>query len=77
MKDTRLSRCWRCGGLMVRERFYDWMSDNGRLDFQGVRCLICGEIVDPLIVAHRHERSEPPNSQRRQHWPRRLVTRHG
>lgn len=44
---------------MVMERFYDWMSDSGRLEFQGVRCLVCGEIVDPLIIEHRGQKPAP------------------
>jgi hypothetical protein len=38
---------------MVADRFYDWVSDTGRLEFEGARCVSCGEIIDPLILAHR------------------------
>lgn len=49
-------RCRRCTGLMVPERFYDFQDDTGRLTFLGWRCLVCGEVVDPVILAHRTRR---------------------
>ena len=47
--------CPRCGGLMVDERYYDFCDG---LPFQGVRCVNCGEILDPLICTHRYQRSD-------------------
>ena len=46
-------QCPRCSGLMVDERFYDFA---GGQPFQGVRCVNCGEILDPLICTHRYQR---------------------
>lgn len=46
--------CPRCSGLMVEERYYDFA---GFRPFQGVRCVNCGEILDPLIREHRYQRS--------------------
>ena len=46
--------CHRCGGFMVDERYYDF---RGGRPFQGVRCVNCGEMLDPLIRAH-HTRKE-------------------
>ena len=43
--------CPRCSGLMVQERFDDFC---GGLPFPGVRCVNCGEILDPLIREHRY-----------------------
>jgi len=40
--------CPRCGGLMVRERFEDYL--DGRVSFHGVRCIACGEILNPTIL---------------------------
>jgi hypothetical protein len=41
-------KCHRCNGTMTNERFY------GPGDpFLGWRCLICGEILDPLIRENR------------------------
>ena len=51
-KSAALSRgidcCHRCGGLMVSEPVhelasYDW------------RCVSCGELIDPAILAHRRQ----------------------
>jgi hypothetical protein len=40
------AQCARCGGLMVSEE-YD--------DFNGWRCILCGERVDPVILAQRQK----------------------
>jgi hypothetical protein len=39
-------RCDRCGGLMVSEH-----ND----DFHGWRCILCGDRVDPMILAKRRK----------------------
>ena len=45
-KDERL--CQRCNGLMTFNKFY------GRHGyFFGWRCVICGDILDPVILLHR------------------------
>lgn len=48
-------QCPRCGGLMIVEQFCDLQDDTGRLCFYGSRCMICGEILDPLILTNRRE----------------------
>jgi len=35
---------------MVKEKF---TVDFAALDFEGWRCLVCGEIIDPLIMDNR------------------------
>ncbi|MEO5658151.1 MAG: hypothetical protein ABIO65_00030 [Nitrospiria bacterium] len=45
--------CRRCHGLMVSDRFTDLMDETGQMTFGGWRCLVCGEIVDPVIVTNR------------------------
>ncbi len=40
--------CTRCGGVMVYEKFYG-ISES----FFGWRCVLCGEIVDQVIVENR------------------------
>ena len=49
-KATDVDFCPRCSGLMVREWFYDFQGD---MPFQGARCVMCGEILDSLILEHR------------------------
>jgi len=41
-------RCQRCGGKMIFEKFYDVNNI-----FFGWHCVICGEILDPVILLHR------------------------
>lgn len=45
--------CPRCSGLMVVERFCDLLYETGCGYFDGLRCLLCGEILDPVIVLNR------------------------
>ncbi len=40
--------CQRCGGRMIFEKFYDVNNI-----FFGWHCVICGEILDPVILLHR------------------------
>ncbi len=44
-------QCCKCMGRFVYERFLD-----GGRSFIGLRCINCGEIIDPLIIHHRLER---------------------
>jgi hypothetical protein len=49
-------RCYRCGGVMIYEKFY------GDCEyFFGWKCIFCGEIVDSVILENR-EYSYRPNS---------------
>jgi len=57
-KEVMGMQCVRCNGLMVADRFVDLADDSGQLMFAGWRCLVCGNISDPIIVANRH--SPPP-----------------
>ena len=41
-------RCLRCGDRMIFEKFYDVSNT-----FFGWHCVICGEILDPVILLHR------------------------
>lgn len=41
-------KCLRCGGKMIFEKFYDINNI-----FYGWHCVICGEILDPIILLHR------------------------
>jgi len=40
--------CTRCGGVMVYEKFY-----GNAESFFGWRCVLCGEIVDQVIMENR------------------------
>ena len=45
--------CPRCHSLTFAETFYDPQDDMGQLSFEGLRCPVCGEILDPLILENR------------------------
>jgi len=45
-------RCIKCGGLMFYEKFISQEIE----DFSGWRCVICGEIVDEVILRNRAKR---------------------
>ena len=47
-KKKEAMSCHRCGGRMISEKFYDISSI-----FIGWHCVICGEILDPVILLHR------------------------
>src|SRR5512137_1079504 len=47
-KNKGVIHCQRCGGKMIFEKFYDVSNV-----FFGWHCVICGEILDPVILLHR------------------------
>ncbi len=47
-KAKREMQCQRCAGRMAFEKFY-----GGNSYFFGWRCVICGDILDPVILLHR------------------------
>ena len=42
-------KCYRCHGAMIYEKFY---GKEGQ--YFGWRCIICGEIVDQIILENRY-----------------------
>ena len=55
-----LMKCHRCGSLMVYERFY-----GPHEHFLGWRCVLCGEIVDQVILENRQANPGGQKSARR------------
>ena len=53
--------CHRCHGLMVRERYDDVELGSAEHEIPSWRCLNCGAIVDPVILAH-HRTSDKTES---------------
>jgi len=53
-------KCHRCGSVMVSERFYG-------LDehFLGWRCVLCGEIIDQVILENRQAKTGRQNRESR------------
>ncbi len=50
IKEGNNMKCHRCNGMMVFEKFY---GDSEH--FFGWRCVVCGEIVDQVILENRLE----------------------
>ena len=48
-------KCTKCGCLMSYQRFYDHADD-----FDGWRCICCGDIVDDVILSNRSEKKWQP-----------------
>ena len=49
----RPTRCPRCQGFMVLERYEDWRSTTTAQAFLAWDCVQCGEVIDPGILANR------------------------
>jgi uncharacterized Zn finger protein len=49
-------RCRRCGGMVVTEKFLGSSGDSLGWDYLGTRCLCCGRIEDPLILAQQRKK---------------------
>jgi hypothetical protein len=48
MEKSPYLRCPRCGGNMVHESFFGLNEQ-----FTGLKCVICGEVIDPVILQNR------------------------
>lgn len=53
MHAQNLTRCHRCDGLMSKEFCFDLQDETGNNGFWALRCMQCGEILDPLILQNR------------------------
>lgn len=49
--------CPRCLGLMTKAFFADLEDDTGQFGFWALRCMQCGEIIDPIILRNRVSRT--------------------
>lgn len=47
--------CGRCKGLMVCEQICDMNGTGGDLCMDGYRCLLCGDLVDAVILKNRQQ----------------------
>ncbi len=50
---------------MTPERFSDLIDETGQLHFSGWRCLACGEVIDPVILANRRQPNRATASARK------------
>ncbi len=51
LRKSRAIHCLRCNGHMTFEKYYGPSNC-----FFGMRCLLCGDILDPIILLHRLSR---------------------
>jgi hypothetical protein len=54
---------------MVEEVFVDMQADTSPSSFTGWRCVMCGAIVDSLILRHQSDRPQPMFHQTRARKP--------
>lgn len=54
--------CVRCGGLMVSEFCMDLLNSAGELEIETLRCVQCGDVVDPVIIQNRLRQQEARSS---------------
>ena len=45
--------CHRCEGLMVQDDYFQMVETDRRLPAR--RCVLCGDVVDPVIEANRRQ----------------------
>ncbi len=50
---TDAVRCQRCQGLMCPIELRDWTGSSGQEASRALRCILCGDIVDDIIVSNR------------------------
>ncbi len=50
---TSSQTCTRCGGLLVGHMCMDLLNSDRELECATLRCIQCGDIVDPVILHHR------------------------
>jgi len=55
---------------MVAQQYTDLLDDSGQYGITAWRCLCCGEVEDPVILANRTNRPEPREVQNPRKRPR-------
>ncbi|MFQ5508090.1 MAG: hypothetical protein ACE5FN_02000 [Leptospirillia bacterium] len=60
--------CSRCKHAMISDSYTDLLDDTGMIGITAWRCLSCGEVVDPVILANRTNPPEPFVSKSRKNW---------
>ncbi len=51
-------KCVRCHSMMFSETYDDHQGTSGQR-ISAMHCVMCGDIVDQVILKHRHETVEP------------------
>jgi len=67
--DLEARSCPRCGGLFIRESLFDLLNDSGNMRCWALKCVQCGDVVDPTIIKHRFCEDLPnPHPLKRRRW---------
>lgn len=61
--------CTRCTGLMTRDDYFDLVGEAGQGWVVAWRCLICGDVIDSVILKNRSTLPEPMVDHG-YHWPK-------
>ncbi len=51
--------CPRCSGYMMHDYYLELQDKTSQCRVTAWRCLICGEVLDPVILKHRSSPQEP------------------
>ena len=66
--------CPRCHGLMHNQTYIDPQGESGIISITALRCLNCGEVVDPVILRNRSASPAPINGRARIMYRTALAT---
>ena len=66
-------KCARCSGLMVADHLLDMKESYLPMWMQAMRCLACGNIVDPAIHYHREIRHVQRSRRLAAHLKKRAI----
>lgn len=66
-------KCARCSGLMVVDHLLDMKESYLPMWMQALRCLACGNIVDPAIHYHREIRRVQRSRRLAAHLKKRAI----
>jgi hypothetical protein len=67
-KETWLMECPRCAGLMMSYDLAELRHFAQPVEVNCWRCLMCGEILDPVIIANRQSRPSTRADRARQNF---------
>jgi hypothetical protein len=51
--------CPKCDSIMGVDRYVDLLDDQGIITVEAWRCVICGQVMDPVMLANRIARPKP------------------
>ena len=52
--------CPKCYGMMVQDLLYDALESRNGLQSKAWRCVICGNVIDPVVLKNRSKQGAEP-----------------